>query len=839
MALVSRRRITQAIERSAAFGIALVIAPAGYGKSEALDDAFGDIAHWVDAGGASGGVDGIARAIVGSVLPSAEKALAQVLRRQTIDDRDAYIAGWLAKRLRNIDEPILLDDFQRINADPAVRSFVLSLIQATVPHTRWVIACRETPELPFGTWIAMNLMALPTVAADLAFTLEDARSLAEAMSVVIDDAALATIVHETEGWPLAVRLALGAWERAPALPPVRIRTRDVLFQFIESQVWAETGTADRRLLLAAAVIPFARPSLLQAAGFDEPGRTLDSLARRFPLLRRISNDEYRLHELFREFVLERDDEAQRAELVAQLTRAYEQTGHPSEALETAIRGNAHDLVVAVLESSGVHLIDDGRRVVVARALASLPPLYRNHAPALAIRGYLRAAEGNTAVAESDLRAVPKQHLAHPLAAAVALKHANLAMVRGDVATSLADVEPYVNDPDVRIRAEALVQSAALQAMSDEPAAAYEALADVVELLDALPSDVRARMHVAIAYTQTYLHEYSRAEHNALVAVEFATENENIAILQSAFSRLYVTAMWLHADISVAAGYADRWLEFAREGGERANLAYALISSIGLSAERGHYDRYRDLLDEFRRLRFPLPPRHDIPLRWSRALVDVAQGRVRDAALMMSHVQLSDESTESVAFVRSFSGLLWAMAGEEDRAAELLAAPPLQLATRARHEEQYDLYASAYRALGWWTIGRGKMAQRALRVERSDTPERDRAIVSVIRSICFSPLATMTQRKLDLLTAPLLALDLAGHVRFLQMSFMPQSATNLTRAELEILRALRGGGSTMEIAARMGRSPRTVDWHIDAVCRKIGCSGRAAALAFAVDQGWLD
>jgi DNA-binding CsgD family transcriptional regulator len=840
MALVTRRRITQAIERSAALGIALVIAPAGFGKTEALEDAFGDIGFWVDTTGASGGVDGIARAIVAAVIPTADRALAQLLRRQTIDDRDAYVAAWLAKRLRSIDEPILLDDFQRINADSVVRDFVVSLIEATVPNTRWAIACRETPELPFGTWIASNFMALPTIAVDLAFTVEDARGLADAMSVQIGDAELAAIVGDAEGWPLVVRLALGAWERAPALPPVRIRTREVLFEFIESQVWAKSTADERRLLLAAAVIPLARPDLLQAAGFEHPGRALEALARRFPLLRRTTEDEYRLHELFREFILERDDNpVERAELIAALSKAYDQIGHVSEALETAIRGNAHELVVELLGASGVQMIDDGRRVVIARALASLPPLYRSKPTALAIRGYLRAAEGNTAVAEADLRAVPKHDLAHPLAAAVALKHANLAMVRGDVATSLADVQPYLDDPDQRIRAEALVQAAALHAMSDEASAARDTLASVMALLDWIPTDVRARLYVAIAYTQTHLREFSRAEHTALLAVEFATQNENTAILQSAFSRLYVIAMGLYPDISVAASYAERWLEVAREGGERANLAYALITSIGLSAERAHFDRYRELLDEFRRLRFPLPARHDIPFRWSRALVDVASGRIREAAVMMSQVTLADESTESQAFVRSFSGLLWAMAGEEDRAAELLAGPTLQLATRGSHEDQYDLYASAYRALGWWTIGRGKLAQRSLRAEPEDTPERDRAIVSVIRSICFSSLSTMTQRKLDLLTAPLLALDLAGHVRFLQASFTPQSAGNLTQTELEIFRALRGGGSTMEIAQRLGRSPRTVDWHIDAVCRKIGCSGRAAALAFAVDQGWIN
>ena len=838
MTVVSRSRIVAAIERSASLGIALVIAPAGYGKTAALEDAFGEIGFFVDTASAAGGVDGLARAIVTAVMPQAGRALAQVLRRQTIDDHDTYLTAWLAKRLRNLDEPILLDDFQRLNADPAIRDFVVALIKATVPNTRWVIACRDTPELPFGTWLASNRMLLPTAATDLAFTVEDARSLANAMSVSITDDELAAIVDDAEGWPLVVRLLLSAWERAPALPPVRLRTRDLLFDFFETQVWSEMTPADRRLLSAAAVAPQAGADLLQSVGFAEAGQTLAAIARRFPLLRRTTKNGYQLQELFRDFILERDDNAaQRSELIRALTMAYSRSGEISQALATAISGKAHELVVELLGASGVQMIDEGQRGPVARALASLPPPYRNTTSALAIRGYLRAAEGNTAVAEADLRAVQKEDLPRPLAGSIALKHANLAMVRGDLATALADVQPYINDSDQRLRAEAMVQTAAVHAMLGEEAAAREALATVVELVAGIPTDVRARMYVAIAYTQTYLHEFAAAEQTALLAVEFATENEDASVLQSAFCRLYVIAMWLYTDISIAARYAERWLQLARESGDRANLAFALISSIGLSAERADFDGYRELLDEFRRLRFPLPARHEVPLRWACALVDVGNGRTREAAVLMSHVMLANESAAARAFVRSLSALLWAMAGEEERAAELLAGSTLQLAG-IESDNEYASFASAYRALAWWTIGKGKLAERAFIAERDGIPERDRAIVSVIRSICFSSRATMTRHKLELLTAPLLALDLAGHVRFLQASFTKHSAGDLTRTELEILRALRGGRSTIEVAQRLGRSPRTVDWHIDAVCRKIGCSGRAAALAFAVDQGWI-
>ena len=57
--------------------------------------------------------------------------------------------------------------------------------------------------------------------------------------------------------------------------------------------------------------------------------------------------------------------------------------------------------------------------------------------------------------------------------------------------------------------------------------------------------------------------------------------------------------------------------------------------------------------------------------------------------------------------------------------------------------------------------------------------------------------------------------------------------------LDVLRELRMGGTTAEVAERLGKSSHTIHSHIKAACSKIGCSGRVAAVTYAAAQGWLD
>lgn len=66
----------------------------------------------------------------------------------------------------------------------------------------------------------------------------------------------------------------------------------------------------------------------------------------------------------------------------------------------------------------------------------------------------------------------------------------------------------------------------------------------------------------------------------------------------------------------------------------------------------------------------------------------------------------------------------------------------------------------------------------------------------------------------------------------------QSATALTRRELDVLRAAARGLGNKQIATELGLSPRTVQTHLTSVFAKLGVNSRTEAVMRAVRDGWV-
>jgi predicted ATPase/DNA-binding CsgD family transcriptional regulator len=61
---------------------------------------------------------------------------------------------------------------------------------------------------------------------------------------------------------------------------------------------------------------------------------------------------------------------------------------------------------------------------------------------------------------------------------------------------------------------------------------------------------------------------------------------------------------------------------------------------------------------------------------------------------------------------------------------------------------------------------------------------------------------------------------------------------LSDREVEVLRLVASGMTNAEVAGRLFLSPRTVDWHVSSIYRKLGFHSRTEAARFAVEQGLL-
>lgn len=842
MSIYPRERITEALQDSANRGVAMLIAPAGFGKSEAASDAFGNAALWIDIPEDGATPETLARLLIEKASPRSIRALSAHLARPQTEENRAHLAEWCSGRLRSVEAPIVFEDFQRICGDRESLNFVRQIVDATVPNVRWVIVSRETPDLPVGTWLARDYMALPVTGEDLSFDVAEGAAVARALNVSIDDPSIQELVSDVGGWPLALRLSLSAWERTRALPPLRIRTRVVLFEFIEQEVWSSLPAEDRRFLEAAAHLGELRPRILGAAGFFEARLTLERLHRRLPLVSRVGNGTFRLHELFREFLLERSrtNLESRREIMAQLAHALERFGDVDGAISMYMRAEAWEEAIALLTRHGIDRIENGHRAEVLAALARFPRKFLDDPVVTGLRGFALSFDGAYAVAKREIAQALKGNLSHKLRGAFSMQAASISISLQEPEEAIAILRELMVDEhidaDLRIRAAAAL--AAASALAGEVLLARDAIGFCAGSRDVGSVESRAIVNHGLAYAHLNLGEANVAEEYATESVQLATSIGLDSIAARSYGVLQIAAAAIYSDTILARKYAEACARHAAMAGDRRMQIFALQTQLSIASYQADDEAYEAIERQLIGLGAERSVRNIMWLRFVKVIREAGRGNVALAINALRAVDSSELTPAERAFNEALLGLLL-VAGSRDEALNLLARPVLVPAAKDFESGRVLAYAQVYHALGQWLLGRGRAARRAPMPDFSSVNPRDAALLTVIVTICSTSRQTTTAKQLAQLTEPLLALQLDGHARFLRHVLAPAAITQLTRTELEVLRALRGGGTTADVADRLGRSSHTVLSHLKSACAKIGCSGRAAAVAYAVDMGWID
>jgi ATP/maltotriose-dependent transcriptional regulator MalT len=842
MSIFPRDRVSEALQESVNRGIAMVIAPAGFGKTEAVMDAFGATSHRVEVAADGIEIEGLARAIIESAAPDAVRALAPLLARAADAENRAHLTGWVAAHLRSVEQPIVLDDFQRACSHPETLAFVREIIQATVPDVRWVIVSRETPELPIGTWLARDYMTLPVSSDDLAFDVEEAAGVAAAMGVAIDADALRELVVDVSGWPLAMRLALGLWERTRALPPLRIRTRGVLFDVLETEVWARLTDAEREFFEGAAHLSDLRPRTLSAAGFPESRFSLEQLHKRLPLLSKSGSGAFRLHDLFREFILERpvgDPEA-RAALIGRLARALERFGTFEEALAMSMRAEDWNASMALLGRRGIDRIESGHRGEVTAALARLPRAYRDHPVVTGLRGYALAIDGSFELAQREIEVALEGELDPALRGPLQVQCGHMMFNRRELDGAIALYRSGMQDErfDSETRTKSAAALALACAMAGDREAALDAMGFCSSALASGSVEIRALVRHRLAYAHLTLGEFSLAEHYANECAELAHSAGLESIAARAYSILQNVAAVTYVDRVLMCRYAEMCLRSAEAAGDRALQIFALESLIFIACMQGNDELFETSSTRMRAVQGRATPQNPVWLRFVLAVREGGRGGTERAIGEMNRLDRAKLSPAANVLIDAMLAVLYA-ADEPQRSEALLARPVLVSADGNLEVMRHLVYAQAFHALGHWLIGRGRAARRSRMPNAADLWPADAAVINVIGTICSTSRQTITAQQLVQLTEPLVALGYLGYARFLRSVLKPAAIHELTRTELDVLRELRMGGTTAEVAERLGKSSHTIHSHIKAACSKIGCSGRVAAVTYAAAQGWLD
>lgn len=347
----------------------LLVAPAGYGKTELLSrwyhrcKAEGLRAGWVSLEPEDAQIEGFvdyALAALGQA-PAALAATAPSTRR-------AAVSRLLAATLTDPGRTLLfLDDYERLGG--ALDDLMRLLIERASPRLHLVIASRVQPDIGLAELRAKHALA-ELGPADLRMGFQEAQALLSTGARTVTEGDVALLLQRTEGWPIALKMAGDFVQRHPqaAAPLTAFSGRaDELATYLYDAILRTLPPDEQQALLAVGCVSRVCGALLNVlADRRDGGALLQRFARRNVLLSRLDDEGqwYRLHPLLAEFLQQRlaqGDAAAPAELHRRAAAWFAQAQLLPEALRSAAAARDTALLAQILDrAGGWRMVVDGR-----------------------------------------------------------------------------------------------------------------------------------------------------------------------------------------------------------------------------------------------------------------------------------------------------------------------------------------------------------------------------------------------------------------------------------------------------------------------------------------------
>jgi len=396
--LIRRPRILEALDGAGSAAVALVAAPAGYGKTTAVrewcESRLAPVA-WVTLDVGDNDPVRLWTYVATAVDRVREGLGRRALHRlrasggATVDDAvDELVDGIRAFGRELI---VVLDELESVT-DPDCLASIDHAAEHLPANARLVLVTRSDPALRIARLrVGGSLVELR--AGELAFTSEETAELLERRgNIQLDAEAFELLRARTEGWPAAVELAT-IWLRSVDDPArvVREFTGDHRFvaDFLSQEVIGALDDDVRGFLLRASVLGRLTPSLCdRVLDRDDSAALLAELARSHLFVSRLERGGwYRVHPLFAEFAvfeLALEDPAATTEIHRRAADWLAAHGEPVEAVDHAAAAGDFDLVSRLVVDYHLALIRNGNARTVLRWVEELPEDHLLEFPELAV-----------------------------------------------------------------------------------------------------------------------------------------------------------------------------------------------------------------------------------------------------------------------------------------------------------------------------------------------------------------------------------------------------------------------------------------------------------------------
>jgi LuxR family transcriptional regulator, maltose regulon positive regulatory protein len=532
--------------------------------------------------------------------------------------------GWavverLLKDLAPLEDRLwlMIDDAHLLDSRKVLPQLELLLLRAP-QELRFVLATRH------GLGLGLHRLRLEgelteVCAADLRFSLAEARALFGEAGVDLPADALARLHGRTEGWAAGLRLATLSLAGHP--DPERFAaefsgTDRTVAEFLLAEVLDRQSEAVRRLLLRTSVLERVSGPLADVLTGSSGGeRILQDLeqAGAFVVSLDAGRSWFRYHRLFADLLeleLRRTEPKERAALHGAAAAWLADHGHPVEAVRQAQAAEDWQLAARLLSDHWLDLYLGGRGATLVELLAGFPHRIVAASPELAtvqvaddlIGGSLADAGRHLAQAADALPAVPADRRGRV--------QVMLAVLRLFLARRLVDVPVVVEEAQ---RLLAITQAA-----------------DAAHL--GLGEDLRAVAFISLGLAEIWALRFEDAERHVKHGVAMARR------IGRPYLELHGLAHGAHEMLlfrpdAAPAEWSTQAIELAeRHGWVEESLAGMAYAQLGIEMlYQGRLDEAEPWLERAERtLRTEVEPGAGMSLRYARALLELARGRYQEA-----------------------------------------------------------------------------------------------------------------------------------------------------------------------------------------------------------------
>jgi LuxR family transcriptional regulator, maltose regulon positive regulatory protein len=858
--LIVRPRLLRRLDEATAFPVTVLAAPDGYGKTVLLQQYLARSTRPVLAielpprpGDLGAAVRGIAAALraSGRQLPAIRPVAEKSGRRELDPWR---LARSVADLLAGFEGTVLLEDCHNAAEIAEFETFLLELVDLC-PRATWILTTRDGDAVPCATWIAYRRLDAVIRDHDLRLTRHEALDVARALGVEMPENVVA--LHKlTAGWPTAFVLGLRSFASAGQGQELE-RAGGLLHAFLAERVLARLSAEDRQRLFDGSAFELVDLRVLRPLFKDRDA--LAHLLSTVPLVHAEAPSIFRFTPLLRDFLQqrgERGDAKRTRRLLLEGARLQIAAGQTAAALDAFVRAGANEELRALLEQHGFRLVESDAAAAVARALDTLEA--REAAPSsvvLALRAVLEGAAGRFAYADHLFRRGLAVCTDEAQCLAITYRHAllltkwNAPEAREPLAQAVSTLDRLlaagISDESMALRVRAAV--AVARALQGDAAQAAAEMREVLARVETTTGDaeLRALAHHQASFVALAGGDVRRCRALSAIAVELALPNRLYALAARAMSLRSAVTIQVEGRYDEGLRELEQMADYAAKAGDAFLVVEAAFGRYDLLADKGTEEDLDaiEALVEQQRLAVEAST---AALPYGRALRAAWRGDLDEAYRVLAGTG-EEQPTPARRFRRwTEIALFAASSGRRAEADEALACASAAVEDAKSERGEFvrrlargsAVGAIAFAALGRPDAGRRFLERFAPAANRAG--REGRALGDAARAACLA--AELGDRgELTRGTAGLRDVGLAGLAAAIERCPLDGAGSvsplqRLTKSELHVLRLIAHGGTSEDVARQLGRSTHTVNVHVAAILRKLGCRTRKHAIALALESG---